>query len=661
MSATQRTHASSGTTASEAASKADFASFLGNAMNELVPDGKTRNAMYKGQSDSDRANAHRRRQRTIRRNGGRVPAMSRQELMARRKWERANEALAAAGLQWFEGGGKPRPEKADPDPTRTHLLPPKHRNPAPTRSDLIARRKAEHHALSASLAPKKEHSIHPVNIPKVTPELGTTVGWWQEDRHNLLDGVDRGLGTTTWGASDGLDRMQTTIVDGGYISRGPPGRAATAAARTRNRQASWGLDLQFPNMATRVTNATLGSSEGLRTRVRGGTPRPPTPQRHPGGRVKVADGLTREEEPVDDPFKKREAPDGEVTMKRTRRKQVALKVSHVRHDTAHLARPQHRISHTFTDSVLAFGPMTKQPERFPKDSSLDEFGKSRVMLATEVAAVPSDFAAGSASQRLTKAFGPPRNVNPEHSTLDADNPDPAIVFGNPVPLARCASAPAGVTRGFISADPVAVGNGGGRYSQQQQQQQRRRRGDGNPPRLQLLHSNNSDSGGPASRDSPSPTPDSMFSPVVHRPMSVGSPLTSGRHSQARTPTTFTAESWHRAVGGGGGSPGSRRGKAKHLPAQRWETPAHRAAVRRQRLNRARSSDPTALRQQVGLAKSGSAPGLAPAPLPRRRRASLLKVQRPKSPAIVAGAARWAPNLAMSNIRTGGGLGSVSRW
>ena len=30
--------------------------------------------------------------------------MSRQELMARRKWERANEALAAAGLQWFEGG-----------------------------------------------------------------------------------------------------------------------------------------------------------------------------------------------------------------------------------------------------------------------------------------------------------------------------------------------------------------------------------------------------------------------------------------------------------------------------------------------------------------------------------------------------------------------------
>ena len=100
--------------------------------------------------------------------------------------------------------------------------------------------------------------------------------------------------------------------------------------------------------------------------------------------------------------------DGEVTMKRTRRKQVALKVSHVRHDPAHLARPQHRISHTFTDSVLAFGPMTKQPERFPKDSSLDEFGKSRVMLATEVAAVPSDFAAGSASQRLTKAFGPPR-------------------------------------------------------------------------------------------------------------------------------------------------------------------------------------------------------------------------------------------------------------
>ena len=67
----------------------------------------------------------------------------------------------------------------------------------------------------------QEHSIHPVNIPKVTPELGTTVGWWQEDRHNLLDGVDRGLGTTTWGASDGLDRMQTTIVDGGYISRGP--------------------------------------------------------------------------------------------------------------------------------------------------------------------------------------------------------------------------------------------------------------------------------------------------------------------------------------------------------------------------------------------------------------------------------------------------------
>ena len=44
-----------------------------------------------------------------------------------------------------------------------------------------------------------------------------------------------------------------------------------------------------------------------------------------------------------------------------------------------------------------------------------------------------------------------QNVNPEHSTLDADNPDPAIVFGNPVPLARCASAPAGVTRGFISA------------------------------------------------------------------------------------------------------------------------------------------------------------------------------------------------------------------
>ena len=33
-----------------------------------------------------------------------MPAMSRQELMARRKWERANEALAAAGLQWFEGG-----------------------------------------------------------------------------------------------------------------------------------------------------------------------------------------------------------------------------------------------------------------------------------------------------------------------------------------------------------------------------------------------------------------------------------------------------------------------------------------------------------------------------------------------------------------------------
>ena len=163
----------------------------------------------------------------------------------------------------------------------------------------------------------QEHSIHPVNIPKVTPELGTTVGWWQEDRHNLLDGVDRGLGTTTWGASDGLDRMQTTIVDGGYISRGPyvaillqvyvwcattsascagvpipwalcneltrptpsldfnsPGRAATAAARTRNRQASWGLDLQFPNMATRVTNATLGSSEGLRTRVRGGVSSP---------------------------------------------------------------------------------------------------------------------------------------------------------------------------------------------------------------------------------------------------------------------------------------------------------------------------------------------------------------------------------------------------
>jgi len=100
----------------------------------------------------------------------------------------------------------------------------------------------------------------------------------------------------------------------------------------------------------------------------------------------------------------------------------------------------------------------------------------------------------------------------------------------------------------------------------------------------------------------------------------------GAWNSSLPPTTSTAESWHRAVGGGGGSPGSRRGEAKHPPAQRWGNPAHRAAVRRQRLNRARSSDPTALRQQVGLAKSGSAPGLAPAPLPRRRRASLLKAR-----------------------------------
>lgn len=60
--------------------------------------------MFQGQSESARLAQERRRQRAIRKNGGEPPAISKQELIARRKWRRNHEALEAAGLQWFQGG-----------------------------------------------------------------------------------------------------------------------------------------------------------------------------------------------------------------------------------------------------------------------------------------------------------------------------------------------------------------------------------------------------------------------------------------------------------------------------------------------------------------------------------------------------------------------------
>ena len=216
----------------------------------------------------------------------------------------------------------------------------------------------------------------------------------------------------------------------------------------------------------------------------------------------------------------------------------------------------------------------------------------------------------------------------------------------------------------------------------------------------------------------------MYSPLLQRPASVDS-LSLGRLSHGDSAASggwgagggggdgggggggggsdaahleFRADNWRRAVRGeaphGTGMPHRHRGAGM----QRWETPAHRAALRRKQLARARSSAPIALRQQAGLASSGSAPGLgyagapgggggsgggggggsgsaarppvARTPQARDRRGSasggygggvsLVRATRPRSPGVVAGAARYAPHLAMTSVRTGGGL-VVSRW
>jgi len=60
--------------------------------------------MYKEVTPSAREREERQRRRAIKRNGGEVPARSRAELLATRKWQIGHEALVSAGLQWFEGG-----------------------------------------------------------------------------------------------------------------------------------------------------------------------------------------------------------------------------------------------------------------------------------------------------------------------------------------------------------------------------------------------------------------------------------------------------------------------------------------------------------------------------------------------------------------------------
>jgi len=116
----------------------------------------------------------------------------------------------------------------------------------------------------------QEHSIHPANLPKMQKLLGSTVGWWQEDKHNLMRGIDRGAGTRHWGRDDGEDKLNQTIIDGGFNHSD----TRCVHSNTRDWGLGWGVWAcgRLSTLCVRTEQKQFSPAETPRQRRLGGVP-----------------------------------------------------------------------------------------------------------------------------------------------------------------------------------------------------------------------------------------------------------------------------------------------------------------------------------------------------------------------------------------------------